>query len=194
MNLIVNLTGRYQTKTCLSGSVLLSHPNLRDPNFSKTIVFLSAHSEEMGTVGVILNRPLGQTLDQLDNQFKVGSFGKVPVFEGGPVEKDKLIVAAWEWLDSPTSFKLYFGIDLEKAESLRADNESINIACFLGHSGWSAGQLESELEQESWLVSALDHDLFSEMDQKGETWRKMVGGMGDDLKLLANAPDDPQVN
>ena len=65
----------------------------------------------------ILNRPLGQTLDQLDNQFKVGSFGKVPVFEGGPVEKDKLIVAAWEWLDSPTSFKLYFGIDLEKAES-----------------------------------------------------------------------------
>tara|TARA_B100002019_G_scaffold91822_1_gene79127 strand:+ start:153 stop:737 length:585 start_codon:yes stop_codon:yes gene_type:complete len=194
MNLIVNLTGRYQTKTCLSGSVLLSHPNLRDPNFSKTIVFLSAHSEEMGTVGVILNRPLGQTLDQLDNQFKVGSFGKVPVFEGGPVEKDKLIVAAWEWLDSPTSFKLYFGIDLEKAESLRADNESINIACFLGHSGWSAGQLESELEQESWLVSALDHDLFSEMDLKGETWRKMVGGMGDDLKLLANAPDDPQVN
>ena len=108
----------------------MSHPNLRDPNFSKTIVFLSAHSEEMGTVGVILNRPLGQTLDQLDNQFKVGSFGKVPVFEGGPVEKDKLIVAAWEWLDSPTSFKLYFGIDLEKAESLRNDNENINIACF----------------------------------------------------------------
>ena len=190
----MNLTGRYQTKTCLSGSVLLSHPNLRDPNFSKTIVFLSVHSEDMGTVGVILNRPIGQTLDQLDNQFKVGSFGKVPVFEGGPVEKDKLIVAAWEWLDSPTSFKLYFGIDLEKAESLRTDNENINIACFLGHSGWSAGQLENELEQESWLVSALDHDLFSEMDQKGETWRKMVGGMGDDLKLLANAPDDPQVN
>ena len=92
---------------------------------------------------VILNRPIGQTLDQLDNQFKVGSFGKVPVFEGGPVEKDKLIVAAWEWLDSPTSFKLYFGIDLEKAESLRTDNENINIACFLGHSGlvcWSIGK------------------------------------------------------
>ena len=119
----------------------------------------------MGTVGVILNRPLGQTLDQLDNQFKVGSFGKVPVFEGGPVEKDKLIVAAWEWLDSPLHSNSISELIWRK-RILRADNESINIACFLGHSGWSAGQLESELEQESWLVSALDHDLFSEMDLK----------------------------
>ena len=190
----MNLTGRYQTKQCLSGSILLSHPNLRDPNFAKTIVFLSAHSNDMGTVGVILNRPLGQTLAQLDNQFEVGSFGQTPVFEGGPVEKDKLIVAAWEWLDSPTSFKSYFGIDLEKAESLRTDNKKIKIACFLGHSGWSPGQLENELDQNSWIVSSLNHDLFSEMNQRSKMWKKLVGGLGDDLKLLADAPDDPQVN
>jgi|TARA_E500000178_G_scaffold353583_2_gene419897 putative transcriptional regulator len=190
----VNLTGRYQTKTCLSGSILLSHPSLKDPNFSKTIVFLSAHSDEVGTVGVILNRPLGQTLDQLDNQFKIGTFGKVPVFEGGPVERDKLIVAAWEWLESPSSFKLYFGIDLEKAESLRSDNQNINIACFLGHSGWSPGQLEDELEQDSWIVSTLNHDLFAEMDKNSGVWHRLVGNMGDELKLLADAPDDPQVN
>ena len=190
----MNLTGRYQTKPCLSGSILLSHPSLKDPSFSKTIVFLSAHSDDMGTVGVILNRPLGQTLQQQDKQFKTGTFANVPVFEGGPVEKDKLIVAAWEWLESPSSFKLYFGIDLEKAESLHTTNSSINIACFLGHSGWSPGQLESELDQNSWIVSALDHDLFTSMDKKGETWRQLVGDMGDDLKLLADAPDDPQVN
>jgi putative transcriptional regulator len=190
----VNLTGRYQTKPCLSGSILLSHPSLKDPSFSKTIVFLSAHSEETGTVGVILNRPLNQSLDQLDNQFQTGSFGKIPVFEGGPVEKDKLIVAAWEWLDSPSSFKLYFGIDLEKAESLKVENKKIKIACFLGHSGWSAGQLENELEHNSWIVSSLNHDLFSEMNQTSDTWRRLVSEMGDDLKLLADAPDDPEVN
>jgi putative transcriptional regulator len=136
----------------------------------------------MGSVGVILNRPLDQNLAQLDNQFKVGSFGSTPVFEGGPVEKDKLIVAAWEWLD------------LEKAESLKSENDKINIACFLGHSGWSPGQLEDELDQNSWIVSSLNHDLFSEMDQKNKMWKKLVGGMGDDLKLLVDAPDDPQVN
>ena len=45
----------------------------------------------------------------MDDQFKGGSFSDVPVFEGGPVENEKLIVAAWEWLESPNSFKLYFG-------------------------------------------------------------------------------------
>jgi hypothetical protein len=43
-------------------------------------------------------------------------------------------------------------------------------------------------------VSSLNHDLFSEMDQKNKMWKKLVGGMGDDLKLLVDAPDDPQVN
>ena len=115
----MNLTGRYQTKQCLSGSILLSHPNLQDPNFAKTIVFLSAHSDDMGTVGVILNRPLDQTLSELDNQFKVGSFGSTPVFEGGPVEKDKLIVAAWEWLDSPTLSNFTSELILKKESQIK---------------------------------------------------------------------------
>jgi len=145
----LNLTLRYKTPTCLSGSILLSHPNLLDPNF---------------------------------------------FFEGGPVEQDKLIVAAWEWLDSPSSFKLYFGIDLEKAESLKKENSSIEVACFLGHSGWSPGQLEEELEKDSWLVSALNHELFSQMKQKKEIWKKTVGSISDELKLLVDCPENPMNN
>ena len=190
----MNLTHRYKPQTCLSGSILLSHPNLKDPNFSQTIVFLSAHSEDQGTLGVILNRPIGQALGEMDDQFKGGSFSDVPVFEGGPVENEKLIVAAWEWLESPNSFKLYFGIDLEKAEPLKSENEQVQIACFLGHSGWSPGQLENELDEEAWLVSSLDHDLFLKMHQKRETWKKIVGGMSDELHLLAYAPESPWLN
>ena len=99
-----------------------------------------------------------------------------------------------EWLESPNSFKLYFGIDLEKAESLKCENKQVQIACFLGHSGWSPGQLESELDEEAWLVSSLDHDLFSKMNLKRETWKKIVGGMSDELHLLANAPESPWLN
>ena len=67
-------------------------------------------------------------------------FFRCSVFEGGPVENEKLIVAAWEWLESPNSFKLYFGIDLEKAESLKSENEQVQIACF---SGIQVGRLGS---------------------------------------------------
>jgi putative transcriptional regulator len=135
-----------------------------DPNFSSSILFLSAHSEEQGSLGVILNRPIGQTLGELDSSF----------------------------LTKP--FKLYFGIDLEKAETLKKENSSIEVACFLGHSGWSPGQLEEELERESWLVSALDHELFSQMKQKKEIWKKTVGSISDELKLLVDCPENPMNN
>ena len=172
----------------------MSHPTLLDPNFLQSILFISAHSDDQGSLGVILNRPLGQTLGQLDTSFQYESFSKVPVFEGGPVEQDKLIVAAWEWLDSPSSFKLYFGIDLEKAESLKKENSSIEVACFLGHSGWSPGQLEEEIEKDSWLVSTLNHELFSQMNHKKEIWKKTVGSISDELKLLVDCPENPMNN
>ena len=190
----MNLTQRFKSPPCLSGSILLSHPSLRDPNFLKTIVFLSSHSEDHGTLGVILNRPTGKRLGDLDQQFQVVDFADVPVFEGGPVEKDKLIVAGWEWLESPSSFKLYFGIDLEKAKSLRDENPNIKLACFLGHSGWSPGQLENELDDDAWITHSLDYDLFTKMDKENLIWKKIVGSMSDELRLLADAPDNPLKN
>ncbi len=172
----------------------MSHPNLVDPNFSKSILFISAHSDEQGSLGVILNRPLGKTLSEIDLSFQNNNFENVPVFEGGPVEKDKLIVAAWEWMETPTSFKLYFGIDLEKAKFLQNENKEIEIACFLGHAGWSPGQLDEELSEDAWLVSNLDHELFSQMEQKKKIWKKAVGSINDELRLLADCPDDPSFN
>jgi putative transcriptional regulator len=133
-------------------------------------------------------------LGELDSSFSNKSFAEVPVFEGGPVETDKLIVAAWEWLESPSSFKLYFGIDLDKAESLKAENNDIEVACFLGHSGWSPGQLEDELKQDAWLVSSLNHELFSKMTEKKEIWKKTVGSINDELRLMADCPENPSDN
>ena len=190
----LNLTHRYKTQTCLSGNILLSHPSLKDPNFYKSVVFLSAHSEDTGTIGVILNRPLNRTLEQLDDQFKGNPYGSIPVFEGGPVETDKIIVAAWEWMKESSSFKLYFGIDLDKVDSLSKECDDVKIACFLGHSGWSPGQLEDELDETAWLVSSLDHELFLEMGKQQDAWKKIVGGMSQELRLLVEAPVDPTHN
>ncbi len=190
----MNITSRFKHSTTLSGSILLSHPSLQDPNFSKSIVFLSNHSEDDGTLGVILNRPIGKKLHQLDNQFDHFSLGQAEVFDGGPVDREKLIIAAWDWKDSAESFRLYFGIDINKAESLREENENIDIACFLGHSGWSPGQLENELKVESWLVSNLNLGLFNKMSAKTECWKSAISRISDEMRLLVNAPDKPWRN
>ena len=165
-----------------------------DPNFAKSILFISAHCEDQGSLGVILNRPLGKTLCEMDLSFKDKYFENLPVFEGGPVEKDKLIVAAWEWMETPSAFKLYFGIDLEKAKLLSEKSNSIQVACFLGHAGWSPGQLDDELSEDAWLVSNLDYKLFSKMEQEKKIWREAVGSISDELKLLADCPDNPYFN
>ena len=131
---------------------------------------------------------------EIDLSFKNKYFDDLPVFEGGPVEKDKLIVAAWEWMETPSAFKLYFGIDLEKAKALSEKSNSIQVACFLGHAGWSPGQLDDELSEDAWLVSNLDYKLFSKMEQKKKIWREAVGSISDELKQLADCPDNPYFN
>jgi putative transcriptional regulator len=190
----LNITSRFQQATSLSGSILLSHPSLKDPNFSRSIVFLSNHSQDDGTLGVILNRPLGKKLFQLDEQFNHFSLGQAEVYDGGPVEREKLIIAAWDWKDSSDSFRLHFGIDITKAESLRENNHNIHMACFLGHSGWSPGQLEDELKLDSWLVTTLNLNLFEQMNAKTECWKAAVSGMSDEMRLLADAPEKPWRN
>ena len=190
----MNVNSRFNHPTPLSGNILLSHPALKDPHFSKSIVFLSAHSYEHGTLGVILNRPLSKSLGQLDQSFSNIIIGDAPVYEGGPVDQDKIILAAWDWANFSDSLKLYFGIDAEKARALKEGKPDIEIACFLGHSGWSPGQLENELDGESWLVSSLNHKLFQEIKQEEDTWKTVVSGLSDDLRLLANAPENPSNN
>ena len=191
---ILNITSRFKQTASLSGSILLSHPSLQDPNFCKSIVFLSNHSESDGTLGVILNRPLGKKLYQLDEQFNHFSLGQAEVYNGGTVECEKFIIAAWDWRESAESFRLHFGIDITKAEELRKENKNIHIACFLGHSGWSPGQLENELKVDSWVVSSLNLELFNQMNTKAECWKSAVSEVSDEMRLLANAPDNPWYN
>jgi putative transcriptional regulator len=190
----LNVTSRFKQPVLLSGSVLLSHPSLRDPNFSKTVVFLSNHSESEGTLGVVLNRPLEKTLTQMDKEFAKLSIGDCPVYDGGPVDKDKLILAAWDWKDKEHSFRLHFGIDITKAESLIAQKKNIHVASFLGHSGWSPGQLEDELDANTWVLSSLSFQIFNHIDKKSECWRSTISSMSDELRLQANAPEKPWRN
>ena len=66
-----------------SGSLLISHPRLLDPNFRRTVVLLSAHSREDGAVGVILNRPTNKVLGEIEDEFAFGSLARVPIYLGG---------------------------------------------------------------------------------------------------------------
>ncbi|MGA3008601.1 MAG: YqgE/AlgH family protein [Opitutaceae bacterium] len=180
---------RQSTKESLAGQLLLAHPGMRDPNFGRTVVLMSAH-DSAGAMGVVLNRPLGKHLGELNGEFALGALSDVPVFKGGPVKTGQLLLAAWQF--RPDGFKLYFGIEPVKAEQLRSD-EGLQLRAFLGYSGWSGGQLENELKHNTWIVTPVSGDLLQQA-QGVELWRTVLGGMGPEWKLLAGEPEDPATN
>jgi len=176
----------------LAGSLLLAHPALVDPNFRRSVVLLSAHSQE-GALGVIINRPLGKTLAEISGDFALGELADVPVFRGGPVSDKQIILSAWEASEDEGTFKLYFGIDPEKASELKRTSTRLSLRAYLGYSGWESGQLEGELSENAWIVAPVEGMLVRGGEGEG-MWRSIIGRISPELRLLAEAPDEPGLN
>ncbi len=174
-----------------AGQLLLAHPAMRDPNFRRAVILLSAHSAE-GAMGVVLNRPLGKQLAELNTAFALGPLAGVPLYYGGPVEPEQLIIVSWEWLKSENAFQLHFGIEPEKAAEL-IGTPGLTVRAFLGYAGWSRGQLENEMKQDTWFVTTVEGGQLEQADGVA-LWRNILGGLDPELKFLANEPEDPSVN
>lgn len=175
----------------LAGQLLLAHPALKDPNFRRTVVLMSAHNKD-GSLGVVLNRPMGQTLAEYNRDFTFGPLAQVPVYRGGPVAEDQLIFAAWRWIATDGAFQLQFGLEPDKAGDM-AGQKDYTLRAFLGYAGWSAGQLENEMKHNTWFVAPVDTDVIGANDGVA-LWRVVLGSLDPELRLLAGEPEDPAVN
>ncbi len=181
----------------LAGSLLLAHPVLRDATFRRTAILMSAHDEQ-GAMGVVLNRPLNKRLGELGGDFALGPLADVPVFDGGPVEKRQLILCAWRpqpdeaGEEDGESLQLLFGLDPERAAEL-AGQEGVQLRAFLGYAGWTGGQLEGELERDTWVVADLEPGIVKQRPDES-LWRSVLSGLDPRWRLWAGEPDDPGLN
>lgn len=175
----------------LTGNLLLAHPAMKDPNFGRTVVLMSAHDAN-GALGVVINRPLRRRLDEISADFALGPLAKVPLYSGGPVEKEKLILTAWRWREEAEEFELQFGLDPERAAALVAE-PGYTLRGFLGYAGWGQGQLENEMKHNTWFVTGpAGYNLGAE--DGPALWRLILGSLDPELKLLADEPEDPSKN
>jgi len=169
---------RFQNLSGLSGSLLVAHPTLNDPNFEKTVILLPVHSDDSGALGVILNRPTGQTLGEKYPEQAFNKLAGIRIFEGGPVDHSQLILTAWKWDAEEKSHKMFFGISSEHAMELIESDEPVTVRAYLGYAGWSAGQLEAELEAHAWITKPIITEV---LDQESDSslWSQLAD------------PDDP---
>jgi putative transcriptional regulator len=176
---------------CLAGQLLLAHPVLRDDNFRRTVVLLSSHNAE-GAMGVVLNRPLDRQLGELNAEFALSPLAGVPLYYGGPVEPDQLIIVTWHWIPAEQAFQLHFGVEVEKATAMMG-TPGVTMRAFLGYAGWTKGQLENEMSHDTWIVTPVEGDWLIKHDGV-PLWRGLLTHLQPELKVLADAPDDPTVN
>lgn len=164
--------------------VLVATPSLKDPNFRRTILFIAAHSAEDGALAYVLNRPADSTVNVPGPEGAL----TVPIFHGGPVQSDALILASLQWR-APSGIIAFHtfeedGLTPEWVDGLRA---------FLGYAGWNPGQLENELAQNAWLVLQPSRELVH-MANTENVWLAVMRQAGPVMRLLASAPDDPSLN
>ena len=175
----------------LAGCLLVAHPNMLDPNFRRSVLFISSHDAEDGAMGVILNRPLDKQVCDLVSETPPAGLEDVPVFLGGPVGKNQLMFAAFEWEDA-NGLRLNHNVALNEAHDLVEDDPA-SIRAFVGYAGWTAGQLEAEMKQKAWILHKPTRAALTP-EKLPKLWFEIMRGLGPWYKLLAAAPDDPSLN
>lgn len=178
------------------GDILISEPLMNDFHFGRSVVLLVDHSEADGTFGVIVNKQLDVSVNQLVDDFP--DFD-APIYLGGPVAEDQIFFMHTLGNLIPDACKimegLYWGGDNKTLDTLIATgiaNED-NVRFFLGYSGWESGQLVGELVRNSWLVSHVSTDrLLTTTPSK--MWETYVNNLGKDYEMWKHFPMNAEDN
>jgi putative transcriptional regulator len=178
----------------LKGQLLLASPSLFDPNFRRAVVLVTEHNDE-GAAGLVLNRrsetAVAEALPDLVPLVEEDD----RVYVGGPVQQSAVLVLAR--FDDPHAAAMLVVDDVGFVpgdgdfELLAGATRQARV--FAGYAGWAPGQLESELEELSWIVEAADGlDLFAEPEI--DLWSTVLHEKGGVFRVVAMMPDDPSQN
>jgi putative transcriptional regulator len=175
----------------LAPSLLLSMPQLVDPNFARTVVLLCKHSEE-GAFGLVVNRPLvttGRIVVNLDPP--VTPEHDLQVWIGGPVEPHR----SWILVGDPPGARdesmgimrispdLFLSTSPDLLRQLLEPAPPPRTRLVIGYAGWGPGQLEAELEASAWLISDVDRDLIFETPAD-RMWEAAIRRLGAEPSAL----------
>lgn len=186
---------------------LIAETELQDPNFFRTVVLMLHHNEE-GAFGLVINRESEVVVGDVIEGVEHSPAAALTVYVGGPVQQNYVFVLHSgiperyhsEHVESPCQ-GVYFEpsfqhvLDYMNSEDYLAPEEdsSPRIRVFAGYSGWGAGQLERELEEDAWLVHPARGDLVFGPDS-AEGWKNVLSQKGGFYRIVAETGYKPSMN
>jgi putative transcriptional regulator len=177
----------------LRGQLLVASPQLGDPNFARTVVLITEHTDD-GAMGIVLNRPSTATVFDAAPELEGIVDPGEDVYVGGPVQPSSVIVLA-EWQTPDDGVPVFGRVGFVAAGS-DPDELATSVRrarLFAGFAGWSSGQLEGEVERDDWILEpAVPEDVFA--PEPGELWSDVLERKGGQYALVARMPVDPSLN
>lgn len=178
------------------GRILIAEPFLPGSYFNRAVILIVSHSEK-GAVGFIINKKIDYPIDEIMSDFP--DFN-AEVSLGGPVSTDSIYFIHSLGDEIPGSIhvkdNIYWGGDFEvlKKKISLGVVKNDQIRFFLGYSGWDEGQLEEELNENSWLVSEIKENSVLDKKPSQTTWVDAIRDIGGKYTIWENFPENPSLN
>ncbi len=180
-----------ETTGYLTGQLLVAMPQMQDPRFMRTVIYMCAHSME-GAMGLVVNKladnvSFPDLLDQLNIQTGPVE-NEIFVHFGGPVETGRgFVLHSSDYVQDATlvideNVGLTATVDILKSIAEGSGPDRSLLA--LGYAGWGAGQLDEEIQANGWLTVAPDVPLVFDDDLDGK-WERAMNKMGVDFSKLS---------
>ena len=182
-------------KTFLTGKILLAMPTMGDPRFHRAVILMCVHDEN-GAMGLIINHTLPgvdlvHLLEQLNIHPEEGETMKIPnipVMSGGPVENARGFILHskdFQQKDTvPVSDQIAVTGTVDALRAVATGHGPERMIFVLGYAGWTEGQLDQEIQQNTWLVADADPELVFAVSAE-EKWNYAIRTMGIDLAMLS---------
>ncbi len=191
---------------CLDGHFLIAMPGMSDERFSRTVVFVCAHSED-GAMGFILNRPQQLRFPEIvrklgldDRALPPGMARRsgiskrsmdFPVLAGGPVDPGRgFVLHSDDYLSQstmPVNDDLCLTATIDILRAIKDGRGPERGIMMLGYAGWAAGQLEAEISANAWLTCPARDDLVFDLELQGK-YNRVLAMMGVSPAMLSLQP------
>ncbi len=167
----------------LTGHFLIAMPQMGDPNFARTVVFLCAHGDE-GAMGLVVNREADSIeFDKLLEQLGIDDpqINSIPVHDGGPVDTGRgFVLHSRDYFQKGSvevTDTVAMTATVEILRSIAEGGGPRKRLLALGYAGWAAGQLENEIHANGWLVVDADDDILFGLELE-DKWQLAMAKLG----------------
>jgi len=175
----------------LTGQLLVAMPQMRDPRFARSVIYMCAHSAD-GAMGLVVNRRVGSlTFDDLLQQLNIGPNKRndeIRVHFGGPVEQGRgFVLHSSDYLQTGSlrvDDQVALTATLDILKEMAAGGGPRKSLLALGYAGWGPGQLDAEIQANGWLSVSSDEALVFDADLEHK-WERAIGKIGIDFSMLS---------